>query len=225
MSEVWPGLSFANATATLSKPFYGIVKLSPGGLKKLYVAPTLTTVNIEIMELDKITKNHIGFVPDYCEVYSDLVKDDQLEKAFINSIKELWQLDIDKFSKLHSKKYAPGKWTVNDILQHLCDTERILSAGALRFARGDKDYIIGFNEDILAANTQADHKPVEQLLTDLITVRKATYSLYASFKGEDFFKTGVSQKCRLTNVAIAFKILGHQVHHINKIKDRYYPLL
>lgn len=178
-----------------------------------------------MMVLNKITKGHVGSVPHLYETYIKLVEEDNLDKAFKNSIIDLWKLDANKLSRLHSKNYAPGKWTVNDILQHLSDTERILSVGALRFARGDKEYVIGFNEEVIAANANANDKPVEQLIEELTTVRKATHALYSSFRAEDFLKTGIIRKCRLSNVAIAFKILGHQVHHLNIIKDKYYPLV
>jgi hypothetical protein len=178
-----------------------------------------------MMILNTITKTHIGCMPDFCERYMNLVEENNLDKAFKNSIRDLWNLDINKLTQLHSKRYAPGKWTVNDILQHLSDTERIVCAGILRFARGEKEYVISFNEEIFAANANADNKPVERIIEELITVRKATYGLYSTFDGDDFFKTGIDRKRRLSIAAMGFNMLGHQVHHLNSISDKYYSLI
>lgn len=178
-----------------------------------------------MMMLKEITKIHIDVVPDLYETYINLVAEDNLNKAFKDSIKDLWKLDIDKLTRLHSKNYAPGKWTVNDILQHLSDTERIVCAGTLRFVREEKEHVICFNGDEIAANANACNKSVERIIEELITVRKATYGLYSTFCGDDFLKTGIIRKRRISIAAMGFSILGHQVHHLNNIRDKYYPLL
>ena len=107
----------------------------------------------------------------------------------------------------------------------MSDTERIGCAGILRFARGEKEYVISFNEEIFAANANADNKPVERIIEELITVRKATYGLYSTFDGDDFFKTGIDRKRRMSIAAMGFNMLGHQVHHLNSISDKYYSLI
>jgi hypothetical protein len=178
-----------------------------------------------MMILKTITKVYVGMMPASYEPYINLVDETNLDKAFKNSITDLWNLDVDKLTKLHSKSWLPGKWTVNDILQHLSDIERIVCAGTLRFAREEKDYVICFNEEQLAANAHADNRPVERIIEELITVRKATYGLYSTFENDDFYKTGINRKRRTSIAAVAFNILGHQVHHLNIIRDKYYPLV
>lgn len=164
-------------------------------------------------------------MPDNFNSYINLVEHNNLAESLRNSIKDLWLLDLDKLTKLHSETYAPGKWTVNDIIQHLTDTERIFCAGTLRFARNEADHIISFNQETLALNAQADDKPVEQLIEELIIARKATFSLFSSFTSIDFEKTGTNQQYKISVAAMGYTIVGHQLHHLNIIKEKYYPIV
>ena len=177
------------------------------------------------MVLNNISKANITIMPEYFDRYINLVEDNNLNDAFKNSIKDLWILDLDKLTKLHSKTYAAGKWTVNGILQHLSDTERILCAGILRFSRNEDAHIISYNEEAIAANANADDKTVEQIIEELITVRKATYALYRTFDSNDFIKSGINWKHRISVVAMGYNVIGHQIHHLNVIKDKYYSLV
>ncbi|MBI2417072.1 MAG: hypothetical protein HYV28_04090 [Ignavibacteriales bacterium] len=103
-------------------------------------------------------KSDINPMPQYFDRYINLVEDVDLNMAFINSIKQLESLDINLLSQLKDKTYMPGKWTVNDIIQHITDIERILCAGVLRFARDENTFVISFNEDELAKNAKSNSK-------------------------------------------------------------------
>jgi hypothetical protein len=181
-------------------------------------------MNKENMVLNNITKADIKWMPEYFNRYINLVEDDYLNDAFKNSITNLWVLDLDKLTKLHSKTYAEGKWTVNAILQHLVDVERILCARTLLFAR-DAEQAIPIDVDKLAANANADLKPVEHIIEELITVRKGTYALYRTFEYNDFIKSGINGKHRISVVAMGYNIIGHQLHHLKVIRDQYFSLV
>ena len=134
-------------------------------------------------------------------------------------------MDINLLSQLKDKRYLPDKWTVNDIIQHISDIERILCAGVLRFARNESDYVISFNEEELAKNAKPDNKKITELIDDLIVVRNSTISLYKSFDFMDYSKVGINWKHQINVLAMGFNIIGHQIHHLNFIEDMYYPLL
>jgi hypothetical protein len=80
-------------------------------------------------------KSDINPIPDYYDRYINLVADVELSQAFDDSIWQLNNLDKDLLIKLDGKKYAPGKWTVKEIFQHVIDFERILAYRTLLFAR------------------------------------------------------------------------------------------
>jgi len=170
-------------------------------------------------------RSDITPMPQYFDRYIDLVEDIELDQAFLKSVQQLNSLDIKLLLELKDKRYLPGKWTVNDIIQHIIDIERILCAGVLRFARNESSYIISFNEDELANNANACNKDITDLVTDLKIVRNSTISLYKSFDESDYSKIGINWKHPINVLAMGFNIIGHQIHHLNFIEINYYPLL
>jgi hypothetical protein len=94
-------------------------------------------------------RSDINPMPPNFVKYLDLVPDVELEQAFGKSSQQLNELDKDVLEKLGDKYYAPGKWTVKDILQHLADSDRIMSYQALMLARKDESVLPGFNENCM----------------------------------------------------------------------------
>ena len=170
-------------------------------------------------------RSDINPMPQYFDRYINLVEDIELDQAFLKSLQQLNSLDINLLSQLKDKRYLPDKWTVNDIIQHIIDIERILCAGVLRFARNESNYIISFNEDELAKNAMAGNKDITDLIDDLVIVRNSTISLYKSFDASDYSKIGINWQHPINVLAMGFNIIGHQIHHINFIKEKYYPLI
>ena len=86
--------------------------------------------------------------------------------------------------------YAVGKWTLKDIIQHNIDCERIFNYRALRIARKDKTNMMPFDEDFYAANVDANQRTLDNLLEELVAVRKASIALFESFSEEQLSYTG-----------------------------------
>ncbi|HEV8538223.1 MAG TPA: DinB family protein [Bacteroidota bacterium] len=170
-------------------------------------------------------KSDLHPIPQYYDRYINLVPDVELSQAFDASIRELDSLDRTKLARLEGKRYAPGKWTINDIFQHLTDTERIMCYRTLLYARRDSTYPPGFDQDLLALNAHADKRPVHNLIQELTDVRRATASLFGSFDDETLQNKGISWTYEVTVLAMGFMIVGHQIHHLKGIEDKYYPLL
>ena len=163
-------------------------------------------------------------MPAYFDRYIHLVKENGLWEAFDNSLLQIQALDVALLEKLQNKAYAPGKWTVREIIQHLSDWERIFTYRTLLFARDEEAYPQGFEEDDLAAHSKANHKKVEDLLQELLAVRRASITLYRSFDREDFSKTIITYSHKISVLAMGFNLVGHQLHHFGIMEERYYPL-
>lgn len=170
-------------------------------------------------------KSEINPMPEYFDRYINLCADKDLHELFTDSINQLKTIDYSLLTHLKNKRYLPGKWTVNDILQHITDIERLLCAGTLRFARNESSFVISFNENEMVKNSTANDRTIEALMNELISVRHSTISLYQSFDKSDLLKTGINWKHRISVLAMGFNIVGHQLHHLNIIKERYYPLV
>ena len=162
-------------------------------------------------------------MPQYYDRYINLVPDVELSQAFDDSIRALDQLD-GRLAPLGNATYSPGKWSVKDIIQHLTDSERIMSYRALMFARRDGAVRSGFDQEVFGANANANHRTIEDLLEELLSVRRATMLLYNSFDDDMLRARGISWEHELSVLDVGFMIVGHQIHHFNVIAERYSTL-
>ena len=115
---------------------------------------------------------------------------------------------------------APGKWSVKQVLGHLCDTERIMGYRALRFARADKTEIEGFEQDdyVVAANSNA--RSTTELLAELKSVRGATLSLLESLTTAESERSGIANGKSISVRALAYVIVGHAQHHLELLRKQ-----
>lgn len=118
-------------------------------------------------------------------------------------------------------RYAPGKWSVKEVLGHLNDTERIMSYRALRIARGDASPIEGFEQDDYVRNSPFQHRPLADLIEDYIAVRRATLSLLCNLDEAAWTRRGVANKNEVTVRALAYIVAGHELHHRQIIVEKY----
>lgn len=119
--------------------------------------------------------------------------------------------------------YGQDKWTVRQLIQHLIDCERIMAYRALRFMRGDKTELSGFEEDDYAAAATAENKEWTDLLDEWMAVRAATILLFKNISEAESQRTGIANGKSVSVRALAFIILGHEIHHLQIIKARYFP--
>lgn len=164
-------------------------------------------------------------MPEFFDQYINLIEDIELNEAFEKSLLDIRNIDRAAMEAIGDKIYAPGKWTIKDIFQHIIDTERVMSYRALRFARNDMTPLPGFDQDLFTAEAKAGKKTVSGLLDELETVRQCTIALYRDFDEETLSRTGTSNKRVLSVLALGFIIAGHQLHHLKLIEDKYLPLL
>nr|WP_275975815.1 DinB family protein [Geothrix terrae] len=124
-------------------------------------------------------------------------------------------------SDLLHYRYAPGKWTIKEIIQHLSDDERIYAYRALRFARGDTTELPGFDQDAYTPETQANIRTLDDLIDEFATVRAATLSLYAGLGDEVLLRSGIASGNIMSVRAIAYHMAGHERWHMKVIRERY----
>lgn len=160
-------------------------------------------------------------MPEYFDRYINMTDEVELKEALAISLEELNHLPIDTWKAIGDKVYAPGKWTIKDILQHMIDTERIFAYRALCFARGETARMPSFDEEEYARNTNATNRTLEDLVEELRLVRASFIALYNSFTDEMLLITGLSFKGTYSVLALGFIMAGHQRWHLNVIKERY----
>jgi uncharacterized damage-inducible protein DinB len=160
----------------------------------------------------------------YGEFYRDYVdlvpRDDMLEAlceserisaAFWNSI------PIEK----GNYRYAEGKWSMKELLQHIIDTERIFSYRALAFARGEQIPLSGYDKNTYADNCLADSRLLQEMIDELMLVLKSTIALFKSFDESVLDNLGKASGSNLSVRAVGFIIVGHEIHHMNVVSEHY----
>jgi hypothetical protein len=167
----------------------------------------------------------VPHAPSYFDTYIQQVKEADLSDALAQSLAVLDSLDFEKLLALGDRVYAPGKWTVRDLLQHITDTERIFAYRALRFARNDDTALPGFDENLFAEYSGATRRPLKDVLEELRIVRQSSILLFNSFDETALRRTGVMFKFELPVIAVGFTLVGHQNHHLRILEERYFPIL
>jgi hypothetical protein len=171
--------------------------------------------------------NHINMKPitaDYpppFHRYISLVE----ESTIAEGLKNQYQPALNLLQSITEQKstftYAPGKWTIKQMMQHIIDAERIFSYRALCIARGEQQKLPGFDENEYAANSNADVRKWNDLLNEFVSVRASTKILYHSFTENMLSSKGLSNGNVITVNSLGFITAGHLQHHINILRERY----
>ncbi len=118
-------------------------------------------------------------------------------------------------------KYAEGKWSVKEVFQHLIDTERIFAYRCFRIARHDKTVLTNFDQNIYITPSGASQKSIGTLFHEYKTTRDASLSLLFSLSDQDLRNIGSVNNVPMSARAAAAVIIGHDIWHMNIIKERY----
>ena len=170
-------------------------------------------------------KSDINPMPEYFDRYINLVTDSELARAFDRSIEQLDELDANLLEKIGGFRRSPDKWTAKEILQHVIDFERILTYRALLFARREGSIPQSIDQDRLMANMDAGKRSIADLLAELKAVRLSSKALCESFDDEAMLTKGTNWKYEISVLALGFALLGHQIHHLKIVEEKYYPLV
>jgi hypothetical protein len=118
-------------------------------------------------------------------------------------------------------RYAPGKWSISEMLNHINDAERVLTFRALWFARGFPSPLPGFDQDAGVAAARADDRPWPRLVDEFGAIRAATLALFRMLPDESWVRGGVASDKPVSVRALAYVVAGHVIHHVNVLRERY----
>jgi uncharacterized damage-inducible protein DinB len=165
---------------------------------------------------------NLAQVPPFYHKYINLVTGDNLYTL----LQENKEATKDFLTSIEDNKwdfrYAEGKWSIKELVQHITDSERIFSYRALCIARGEIASLPGFDENLYAAASNAGHRSKQQLITEINVVQDATRLLFQSFTDDQLDRSGIANNNSITVRGIGFIILGHLLHHKNILQERYF---
>ncbi|WP_420454248.1 DinB family protein [Rubrivirga sp.] len=120
---------------------------------------------------------------------------------------------------LAGTRYAPDKWTLAGVVQHVIDTEWVFATRALRIARGDRTPLPGFDQEPYAE--AAPDRPLAALADELDRLRASTVDLFASLPADALLRVGVASGHPLSARAAGWIVAGHERHHLGIVRERY----
>jgi len=159
--------------------------------------------------------------PAYGAYFFDLIETDDLWAEFEKS-KELVLNVIDSITpELENYSYEPGKWTINEVIRHIIDMERIFAYRAFRFSRFDDTELSGVEENDYIDNVKHVELKLSDLREEFLALRDATMWIYKNIKPDMLDFKGTANKQQYTARTLGFGIIGHNIHHCNYIMTKY----
>jgi uncharacterized damage-inducible protein DinB len=120
-----------------------------------------------------------------------------------------------------AKRYAPGKWSVKELVGHMSDTERLFSYRLLHIARGDRAALAGMDEKAWSAVAPHDQRRLADVVDEMIAVRRATVKLIESLDEAALARSGVANNYPISARALVWILPGHAQHHLDILRERY----
>ena len=172
--------------------------------------------------MQKIQKPNEGEYAPYAIMYIDLVPQDglvlmHLQEALQSTQEFILALPPEKLTV----RWKEGEWSIKEILVHIMDTERIFCYRALRFARNDATGLAGFEQDAYVPYSGANERDIAAILEEYKAVRQATLTFYESLDEEALVRAGLVGGNQVSVRALAWMITGHEIHHLNSIRENY----
>jgi len=159
--------------------------------------------------------------PDYAQKYLDLIEGDDIISILHQSSKELTDV-INSFPESKGDySYDKDKWTVKQVIGHLMDTDRIFAYRALSIARGEKQPLPSFDQNIYVLNGNFNKKSLVELSYEYRLLRESNLLLFRSFDSLIYQNRGIAAGSEVTVLGIMFMVAGHQKHHIKILKEKY----
>jgi uncharacterized damage-inducible protein DinB len=169
-----------------------------------------------------IPKPAAGEYAPYAIMYIDLLPDDG---RVLEHLQENLAVMRSLISTLPQAKlitpWAEGEWTIQEILVHISDDERIYSYRALRSARNDTTELPGFDQELFTAASDANQRSLDDIFEEYTAVRAATITLFKNLKDDVFARASVANGHAMSVRAAVYHIAGHELHHLNSIREHY----
>ncbi len=153
--------------------------------------------------------------------YIDLVKTENIIKELRDQVLNIQATISTIPEEKEDYAYAPGKWSIKEVLGHIIDAERVQGYRAMRFARKDKTALPGYDENMFVANANFKKQTLYSLGHEFAIVREANLALFKVWDEEALSQIGRGNNLDVSVRAIIFMIAGHATHHMNVIKEKY----
>lgn len=173
------------------------------------------------MEAPALGRPAAGEYSEHYARYIALVPDGNIVKTLEREMEATHALLASVPSEREEYRYAPGKWSLREVVGHLVDTERLFAFRALWFDRGGVGELAGMDQEGWARASTAHARPLAELAEEWRALRRANVFMFASFTPEDGGRRGVASGHEVTVRALAWMIAGHELYHQARLVEDY----
>jgi hypothetical protein len=163
----------------------------------------------------------IGIYAAHFYPYIKLVENEDLKTVLKDQMQETEAFFKSIPEEKYLYKYAPDKWSIKEVIQHIIDTERVFAYRALAFSRKDVHTLPSMDENSYGIHSNADNRKFRDLIDEFLAVRQSTILLFNSFSPAQLNEVGNASDYEMSVKAMGYTIAGHAAHHINILKERY----
>lgn len=157
----------------------------------------------------------------YYSVYIDRITSDDIVDVLASQLDETVTF-LNGISEEQSlNRYAPGKWSMRELLGHVNDTERVFMFRALWFARGFQDSLPSFDQEIGFKAAESDRVSWANHVDEFRAIRIATLAFFRNLPAEAWSSSGIASDSSVTVRALAYIVAGHVSHHLAILRERY----
>jgi hypothetical protein len=175
------------------------------------------------MDNEWTTRPETGECAEFYRGYTGRVPDGDIRITLALGLEQtlrlLWAVPFE----LEGFAYAPGKWTVKEVVGHLVDAERVFAYRALRFGRGDETPLPGFEQDDYVLRGGFATRSLADLATEFEYLRPGNLLLFRGSEAEALDRRGVASGKEVTVRALLWIMAGHELHHTDVLRERYLP--
>ena len=169
----------------------------------------------------KLPRPTTGDADPYYFAYIDLVPDGDVLEILARGVAETRRVLSGVPAERETFRYAPGKWSVRDVVGHVLDGERVFGNRAFHMGRGDPAPLPSMDQEIYAGTAGSDRRPLADLLAELDLVRQANLSMFRGFDAAAWERTGTASSKPFRVRSFPFILAGHEIHHRRVLAERY----
>ena len=158
----------------------------------------------------------------YYFTYIDKVEGNDPLVALESPLEEVHRFSLMISEEKSLYRYAPEKWSIRQLVNHICDTERMSAFRAFWFARGFDSPLPSYDQNLAASQAVADRVPWPALIEEFRRIRLSTLSFFINLPSEGWMRSGIASDNRFTVRALAYIIAGHFTHHLASLRERYF---
>ena len=174
-----------------------------------------------LFPMDRIGRPDAGEANAYFTGYIEAVPGEDLLSGLSDALLHAGSVVEATPPSKEDHRYADGKWSIKEVMQHLTDTERVFVFRAMAFARGERQALPGFDENAYAALSDPSLRTLAEVFAEHEAVRRATIAFFKGLPAAALTRSGVANGDLISVRALGWTLVGHAEHHLNIIDQRY----